>query len=103
MGQDLALVRRFVAELASSYRIETAYLFGSRARGDHLLSSDIDLLLVSNDFEGRFFTDRMAEILRRWNGEVDLQPFCYTVEEFERKRHQLGLVQEAVTHGLRLL
>lgn len=103
MGQDLASIRKFVEELARSYRIEAAYLFGSRARGDHLLSSDIDLLLVSNDFQGRSFTDRMAEVLRRWKGEVDLQPFCYTVEEFERKRHQLGLVQEAVTHGIRLL
>ncbi|MFQ5801949.1 MAG: nucleotidyltransferase domain-containing protein [Candidatus Methylomirabilales bacterium] len=103
MGEDLASIRRFVEELASSYRIEAAYLFGSRVRGDHLLFSDIDLLLVSNDFQGMFFTDRMAEVLRRWKGEVDLQAFCYTVEEFERKRHQLGLVREALAHGIRLL
>jgi hypothetical protein len=103
MDQDLASVRRFVEELAHTYRIQAAYLFGSRARGDHLLSSDIDLLLVSDDFQGRFFTDRIAEILRRWRGDVDLQPFCYTVEEFERKRRQLGLVQEAVRHGISLL
>lgn len=103
MDQDLPSIRRFVEELARSFRIEAAYLFGSRARENHFLSSDIDLLLVSDDFQGMFFTDRMAEILRRWRGEVDLQAFCYTVEEFERKRHQLGLVQEAVKHGIRLL
>ncbi len=103
MGQDLASVQGFVEELAKSYRVEEAYLFGSRARGDHLLSSDIDLLLVSDDFRDQFLTDRMAHILRLWKGDVDLQPFCYTVEEFERKRHHLGLVQEAVTHGIRLL
>ncbi|MDA2925456.1 nucleotidyltransferase domain-containing protein [Acidobacteria bacterium AH-259-L09] len=103
MGQDLASIRRFVEDLARSYRIEAAYLFGSRAKGDHLLCSDIDLLLVSNDFHGRSFSDRIVQILRRWKGEVDLQPFCYTVEEFERKRHQLGCVQEAVRHGIRLL
>lgn len=61
------------------------------------------LPLVSDDFQGMFFTDRMAEVLRRWKEEVDLQAFCYTVEEFELKRHQLGLVQEVVKHGIRLL
>lgn len=103
MDQDLATIRSFVEELAGSFRIEAAYLFGSRIRGDHFLNSDIDLLLVSDDFEGTFFTDRIAKILRRWKGEVDLQPFCYTAEEFERKRWQHGLVHEAVEHGLRLL
>jgi predicted nucleotidyltransferase len=36
-------------------------LFGSRARGDHLADSDIDLILVSRTFEG--ITSRIGRLL----------------------------------------
>lgn len=68
-----------------------------------MLASDVDLVLVSDDFAGTFFTERMAAVLKFWKGDVDLEAFCYTPEEFERKRQQIGIVREAVEHGIRLV
>jgi len=34
----------------------------TQSRGDHLLSSDT--VLVAGDFQGRYFTERIAEIIR---------------------------------------
>lgn len=103
MGEDFPEVRKFLERVGRRYALTAAYLFGSRARGDHLLASDVDLILVSDDFAGAFFTDRMAAVLRFWKGDVDLEAFCYTLAEFERKREQIGIVREAVEHGIRLL
>jgi hypothetical protein len=55
-----ALERRIAREI----RVDRMILFGSRARGDWLLTSDADPTIVSPDFEGRRFVDRSAEILR---------------------------------------
>lgn len=44
--------------------IKSAFLFGSRARGDYLEESDWDLLIVSPEFAGIPFADRATMFLR---------------------------------------
>ena len=83
-------------------------LFGSRARGDSLKTSDVDLIVVSRFFEGMHFTDRSSLILRiLWEegvmpSGVDVDALCYTPEEFERKRREIGVVREALRYGVEL-
>ena len=74
--------------------------FGSRVRGDHLKSSDYDLIVVSKDFEGIFFTDRISKMYKYWKSENALEVFCYTPEEFEKKKRQIGIVRQAVEEGM---
>jgi len=76
--------------------------FGSRARGDWLLTSDADVMIVSPDFVGRRFVDRSAEILRHWRGRVDLEAFCYTPEEIAERRHEIGIIGQALKEGRRI-
>lgn len=78
------VIRRLQAlkrRLRRRIRVEQMILFGSRARGDWLLTSDADVMIVSPDFAGRRFVDRCAEILQDWRGRVDLKVFCYTPTE----------------------
>jgi hypothetical protein len=77
-------------------------LFGSRARGDWLLTSDADLMIVSPDFQGRRFVDRSAEVLRHWRGRVDLEVFCYTPDEIAERGRNIGLVTQALKEGRRI-
>ena len=101
LGRDRDLVRRLIGKLAS-IRVERAILFGSRVRGDALLSSDLDLILVSPDFEGVFFTDRPMAVVDAWDfeGAPPLEVLCYTPEEFERKRARIGIVRTALEEGI---
>lgn len=76
-------------------------MFGSRARGDHLRNSDYDVILVSTDFEGMFFTRRSALMYDFWNHwPIQIEPLCYTPEEFEAKKKQIGIVSQAVREGI---
>lgn len=93
-----ALKRR----LARQIRVERMILFGSRARGDWLLTSDADVMLVSPDFAGRRFVDRSAEILRLWRGRVDLEAFCYTPAEIAERRQEIGIIAQALKEGRRI-
>ncbi len=82
-------------------------LFGSRARGDELKSSDIDLIVVSRIFEGMHFTDRASYVLRiLWNNNVlprvGVDVLCYTPNELEKKKNEISIVREALRYGIEL-
>jgi predicted nucleotidyltransferase len=93
-------LREFKKRIEGHFAIERMILFGSRARDDWLYESDIDLILVSRDFQTISFLDRIREIASMWDGDLSLEPICYTPDEFERKRSETGIVREAAKHGI---
>ncbi len=94
----------FVAKVRRHYKLEKAILFGSRARGDQFNDSDYDVLLVSDDFKGIFFPQRIARMYDFWaHYPAEIEPLCYTHDEFEQKKKELGIVRQAVAEGINLL
>jgi len=102
-AKTLAAVKQFVAAVGRVYRLHKALVFGSRARGDYLKHSDVDLLLVSDDFADVPFPDRPSRLYQYWTGGLPLEVLCYTRAEFEKKSQMIGLVQDAVKEGISLL
>ena len=45
----------------------------------------------------------MGILLEWWEGPVDLEVLCYTPQEFERKKKQIGIVKQAVKDGIDLI
>lgn len=96
-------IREFVRKINRSFKLEKAILFGSRARGDNLVHSDYDLVLVSKGFQGIFFTKRMALVSLEWDEPWKLEALCYTPEEFQEKKHQIGIVSQAFKEGIAII
>ncbi len=69
----------------SKFKIEAAFLFGSRAGDEFLEDSDWDLMIISDDFKGISFPDSATFFLK----EVPIRRadiFCYINSEIvERK------------------
>ena len=95
-------VKRFVEKVNKDFSLESAIIFGSRVRGDYFLHSDVDVLLVSKDFEGLRFLDRIGKMYDYWSYEYPLEVLCYTPREFEKKRKQIGIVEHAIKQGIRV-
>jgi predicted nucleotidyltransferase len=76
--------------------------FGSRVRGDALSTSDLDLILVSPRFAAVPFLRRPVEVLEMLDYPGGLELLCYTPEEFEEKRQELGIVRVALEEGITL-
>ncbi len=94
----------FVTKKKKKYRIDKALFFGSRARGDHFKNSDYDIILVSPDFKGVFFSQRIAHMYQFWkHAPLDIEPICYTPQEFEEKSKEHGIVRSAVREGIALV
>jgi predicted nucleotidyltransferase len=99
LGVDEEGLAKFLRRVDERFPLERAVLFGSRARGDELAESDYDLLLVSPGFAGLAFAERIAEVQGLWELPESVEPLCYTPEELERKRHEIGIVAEALREG----
>ena len=48
--ETIKLIKSYLKFLGNHIAIEKSILFGSRARGDYFITSDIDLIVVSSDF-----------------------------------------------------
>lgn len=96
-------LRRFLRRLEGAYPPSVVLLFGSRGRGDALVDSDVDLLVVSESFREMGWRERILVVLELWDGAVPLEPLCYTPEEFERRSQEISIVSVAVREGSLLI
>lgn len=92
----------FVKKIRKKYKPEKVILFGSRARNEHLLTSDVDIIIVSKKFQGVNWLDRISAVIKDWHGLVNLEPLCYTPKEFQTKIKEIGIVKEALKEGKEL-
>jgi predicted nucleotidyltransferase len=95
-------VREHLPKLREQLAPLHAIAFGSRVRGDALSTSDLDLILVSPWFASVPFLKRAAAILEMLDFPGGLEMLCYTPEEFEERRQELGIVRVALEQGITL-
>jgi len=101
--ESARIASKFAKNIRKKFKINKIILFGSRARGDNLLNSDFDFLVVSSDFEGVFFTDRIAKLYLFWEDyPLNVEPLCYTPKEFKIKLNSFGIVRTAVKEGIEI-
>ncbi len=102
------LIDHYLDKIKEVYTPKEIWLWGSRAYGIPHKYSDIDMVIVSNAFANVRFIKRRSTFLRSIgllkdrNAEV-VDAICYTQEEFERKKQEIGVVREAVEKGIRLV
>ncbi len=103
-GQTDPKIKNFVERIQKKFKLVRAIFFGSRARGDHFKNSDYDIILVSPDFEGIFFTKRISMMYDFWRYyPLEIEPICYTPKEFAQKKKEIGLVRQAVKEGINIV
>jgi predicted nucleotidyltransferase len=93
------IVKIFLDEIQRTYRLDSAYLFGSRAKGASDQWSDIDLAVVSPDFSEDLYEERLA--LMRLAAAIDdrIEPKSFRPEMFTPNE---PLVDEIQKHGIKL-
>lgn len=82
--------------------IERAIVFGSVARGDAGKYSDVDIILVSKEFEGKSALKRPVAFYLEWRIGRPVDFLCYTPEEFNSLKKKATIVREAVNEGIEI-
>lgn len=103
MDKERAEVIRKLKEFIKKHAVERAILFGSFARGEAREDSDIDLILVSREFEGKSSLKRPVPLYMDWDLGYPVDFLCYTPEEFNSLKKKVTLVREALKEGIEIL
>lgn len=91
---------RFKSSIKKEFKPMHFILFGSRAKKTEFVYSDFDFVIVSEKFRDMDWHKRISKVVRHWNCEANIDILPYTPEEFERKRSQICIVQQAVREGV---
>ncbi len=84
------LLEKIAEAVSKEIEFEKVYLFGSHARGDYRENSDLDIAVVSKNFENMKKKERYEKIIesiREVTGETPVDLICYTPEEFDRGKN----------------
>ncbi len=84
---------------AKGVHISSAFLFGSHAKGNARLDSDIDIALVSPDFSGFRFNDLGRVAKEVYSIDADIEVFTFKDSDFTPAN---PFVEEIIRTGLRL-
>jgi len=98
-------VREAVEAIEHLWKPKAVILFGSFAEQRQDSLSDIDMIIVSNDFAHIPFFERMEKTLSSiMKGPlIPLDCLCYTPDEFIRIYPHSSVLQQAVKSGVFLL
>ena len=94
--------REVLPALVAQFRPSKVLVFGSRARGDALKDSDLDVLIVAQAFRPIRWLDRAFRVHMDCDIRFGVELLCYTPEEYARKREELGIVRTASEEGVEL-
>ncbi|HDI73470.1 MAG TPA: nucleotidyltransferase domain-containing protein [Candidatus Korarchaeota archaeon] len=92
-------LRAYARRLSEEQGRVSVILFGSFARGDYNLWSDIDVIIVSESFKGARFVERCLGIRDPFG---NLSPICWTPEEFEKMVRRPSWIK-ALEHSVVIL
>ena len=93
-------VSEFIKKVKKKLNPEKIILFGSRARDDYLEDSDYDFVIISAEFKGMHFHDRIVRVLRLMKKPFPLYVICLTPEEFKSSLNKITILREAVNEGI---
>jgi predicted nucleotidyltransferase len=93
---------RFLKRLKRELGVVEVYIFGSRVYGNPLLESDLDMIVVSEEFGKRSFIENMELLSRTWDGSFTVEMFPYTPEQLRRYAERKTVVSEALRKGIRI-
>jgi predicted nucleotidyltransferase len=91
-------IKLFLNELSKKIKIDEVYIFGSRVRGDWLKNSDIDLIIISEDFNEIPYIKRL-DIMEKIQWEMKIRPHIEVIpltrKEFNEKIKTSAILMNA--------
>jgi len=99
MVEESDEIKNLLKSVNKKFPLRFAVLFGSRARGDELVDSDYDILLISDSFEGMDIFQRINAIISMT--KLSVEPVCFTEKEFkENLKRYNAIVWMSLKEGI---
>ncbi len=93
---------KFLKRLKEELGVVEVYIFGSRAYGTPLLESDLDIIVVSDEFGKRNFIENMELLSMMWDGSFTIEIFPYTPDQINKYANRKTVISEAIKRGIKI-
>ena len=95
----LKSINEYVEEIRKHYNIVAIILFGSYAKGTEHKDSDIDIAIISEDFDDIY--DSMADLMgMTWDIDARIEPHPIKKKDFDEKSNYF--VKEIIDTGIKV-
>jgi predicted nucleotidyltransferase len=93
-------IKKFIRRINKDFQINKIIFFGSRTTNKYNKDSDIDLIIVSDDFEGLDFFERVSKMYNYWELDYPVDFLCYTLNEFTNLKKRISIIKYAIKKGI---
>lgn len=95
-------IQEYCMEIIKRFKPACIILYGSRAKGTFTGASDIDIIIISNNFEQDFLS-RIKDLIDANTSSFPIEPLGYTEAEFETMMASFRLTAlDAIREGVPL-
>lgn len=92
-------IKKYIKKISQYYKIDTIILFGSYARGTENENSDIDIAIVSSDFND-IIEDGAKLIGYTWKIDTRIEPHPISIEDYREITNPF--IKEIVDTGIKV-
>ncbi len=92
--------RKYADALRTVLTLQSLYVFGSYATGQHDEDSDIDIAVVSDDLTGDIVDDTFALMKLRSEVDTRIEPHAFLTSDFTENN---PIAREIMEAGIRML
>lgn len=92
-------IQKYIEKISQYYKIEAIILFGSYAKGTENEDSDIDIAIISSDFDD-IIEDGAKLIGLTWKIDTRIEPHPITTEDYEKVSNPF--VKEVMNTGIKV-
>ena len=96
----MEIVQKYVEKICENYKVYAIILFGSFAKGTNNQSSDIDIAIVTDDFENDIMDEELNLMRLRRKIDTRIEPHLIRIEEY--KKAETPFIQEIIDTGIKV-
>ena len=98
-GGIMKSIRKYIEKISQYYKIDAIILFGSYAKGTENEDSDIDIAVISSDFND-IIEDGAKLIGLTWKIDTRIEPHPIKTEDYEKVSNPF--IKEVMNTGIKV-
>ncbi len=96
----MEIIEQYVEKICENYKIEAIILFGSYAKGTNNEDSDIDIAIITDDFEDDIIDEELKLMRLRRKIDTRIEPHIIRIEDY--RKAETPFVKEIIDTGIKV-
>ena len=96
----MEIVQKYVEKICENYKVYAVILFGSYAKGTNNENSDIDIAIITDDFENDIFDEELNLMKLRRKIDTRIEPHLIRIKDY--KNADTPFIKEVIDTGIKV-